>query len=149
MHTHARGTYARRGKPCRRGAAFAAASGINARTAGVPGIRDRALPADVARQAEPLMCTHMSGGRSQGQALPSWRSLRTRYEMHGEQVLTCTHLSVEHTLAGASPAVVALSLTCCENRDVCDLKRTHLSVEHTLAGGKPCRRGTVFDVPRE
>ena len=109
MHTRARGTYARRGKPCRRGAAFAAASGINARTAGVPGIRDRALPADVARQAEPLMCTHMSGGRSQGQALPSWRSLRTRYEMHGEQVLTCTHLSVEHTLAGASPAVVVRS----------------------------------------
>ena len=109
MHTHERGTYDRRGKPCRRGAAFAAASGIKARTAGVPGIRDRALPADVARQAEPLMCTHMSGGRSQGQALPSWRSLRTRYEMHGEQVLTCTHLSVEHTLAGASPAVVVRS----------------------------------------
>ena len=33
---------------------------------------------------------------------------------------------------------MTLSLTCCENRDVCDLKRTHLSVEHTLAGGKPC-----------
>ena len=131
MHTHERGTYARRGKPCRRGAAVAAASGINARTAGVPGIRDRALPADVARQAEPLMCTHMSGGRSQGQALPSWRSLRTRYEMHGEQVLTCTHLSVEHTLAGASPAVVvrssdALGESRCEGADVLTPERgTH------------------------
>ena len=131
MHTHARGTYARRGKPCRRGAAFAAASGINARTAGVPGIRDRALPADVARQAEPLMCTHMSGGRSQGQALPSWRSLRTRYEMHGEQVLTCTHLSVEHMLSGASPAVVvrssdALGESRCEGADVLTPERgTH------------------------
>jgi hypothetical protein len=50
---------------------------------GVPDIRDRALPADVARQAEPLKCTHMSGGRSQGQALPSWRGLGTRYEMQG------------------------------------------------------------------
>jgi hypothetical protein len=61
----------------------------------------------------------------------------------------CTHTSVEHTLAGASPAIVALSLTCCENRDVCDLKCIHLSVEHTLAGGKPCLRGAVFDAMRE
>ena len=49
----------------------------------------------------------------------------------------CTHPSVEHTLAGASPAIVALSLTCCENRDLCDSKCTHLSVEHTLAGASP------------
>ncbi len=49
----------------------------------------------------------------------------------------CTHLSVEHTLAGVSPAVVALSLTCCENREVCAMKCTHPSVEHTLAGASP------------
>ncbi len=53
-----------------------------------------------------------------------------------------------HARRGKS-AVVELSLTCRENRDVCDLKVTHPSVEHTLAGGKPCRRGTVFDVLRE
>jgi len=29
------------------------------------------------------------------------------------------------------------------------IKCTHLSGGPTLAGGKPCRRGAVFDVPRE
>jgi hypothetical protein len=46
-----------------------------------------------------------------------------------------THM--EHTLAGASPAIAAQSLTHCENRDVCALKCTHLSVEHTIAGASP------------
>ena len=39
--------------------------------------------------------------------------------------LKCTHLSVEHTLAGASPAIVALSLMRCENREVCTVRCTH------------------------
>jgi hypothetical protein len=47
-----------------------------------------------------------------------------RYEKREMCAVECTHQSVEHTLAGARPTVVALSLTCCENRDVCDLKRT-------------------------
>jgi len=42
--------------------------------------------------------------------------------------------SVEHTIAGASPALVALSSMCYESRGVCALSSTHLSVELTLAG---------------
>ena len=40
---------------------------------------------------------------------PSWRGLRMRHESQGVKAFKCTHLNVKHTLAGASPAVVARS----------------------------------------
>jgi hypothetical protein len=67
--------------------------------------------------------------------------------------LKCTHLRNEHTLAGARPAIAALSLTryeiiCSPAIAAVPLKRheiwgtyalryTHLRAEHTLAGASP------------
>jgi hypothetical protein len=59
------------------------------------------------------------------------------------EALTCTHLSVVHTLAGASPAVVAQSSDAlrksrCVGADVHTPERG----THALRG-KPCSRGSV------
>jgi len=61
----------------------------------------------------------------------------TVFDVLREQRGVCAHPSVEHTLAGASPAIVALSLMRYENREMCAVECTHLSVEHTLTGASP------------
>jgi hypothetical protein len=48
--------------------------------------------------------------------------------------MKCTHLNVEYTLAGASAAIAALSLTRFEIGGAYVLKYTHLGIEHTLVG---------------
>jgi hypothetical protein len=59
----------------------------------------------------------------------------------GVKALKCTHLSVKHTLAGASPAVVARSLDALrESRRVGADVHT-LSVGHTLAGASLASKG--------
>jgi hypothetical protein len=60
------------------------------------------------------------------------------------EALTCTHLSVGHTIAGASPAVVARSSDALgESR--CGGDDVHTPERGTHARrGKPCRRGAIF-----
>ncbi len=60
------------------------------------------------------------------------------------KALTCTHLSLGHTLAGASPAVVARSSDALrESRRVGTNVHTPERGTHDRRG-KPCRRGAVF-----
>ena len=53
--------------------------------------------------------THERGTYARRGKPPSWRGLRMRHESQGVKAFKCTHLNVKHTLAGASPAVVARS----------------------------------------
>ena len=60
------------------------------------------------------------------------------------KALTCTHLSLGHTLAGASPAVEARSSDALrESRRVGTDVHTPERGTHARRG-KPCRRGAVF-----
>ena len=76
--------------------------------------------------------------------LPSWRGLRTRYESQGVKALKCTHLSVEHTLAGASPAIAARSSDAVREKR-CVGADVHIPERGAYdRRGKPCRRAAVF-----
>ncbi len=72
VHTPERGTYARRGKPCRHDAVSDALG------------ESRCEGADVHTPERGTSDSqNFKSPRSQGQALPSWRGLRTRYESKG------------------------------------------------------------------